>query len=87
MTERFTILDLKNADGEVTHTVIHDNGESISNAQAVEILNAHSKHINDKNRTLQKYREREELFQRVISRVLAYLKLRCNQDLWWDLDD
>ena len=42
MSERFTILDLKNGDGEVTHTVICDNGKSITNKDAVAILNAYS---------------------------------------------
>ena len=84
MSERFTILDLKNGDGEVTNTLICDNGKSITNKDAVAILNAHDKSMSNKNRTLQGYREREELFQRVIGGLLAYLQLRCNNDLVWD---
>jgi hypothetical protein len=42
---------------------------------------------NKKNRKIAKYRKREEKFQRVIGGLLAFLELRLNEELWWNLNE
>ena len=41
----------------------------------------------EKNRKIEKYRVREDKFQRVIGGLLAFLELRLNEELWEDLNE
>jgi hypothetical protein len=40
-----------------------------------------------KNKEICKFREREEKYQRIISGLMAFLELRINEELWWDLNE
>ena len=84
MTERYTFLDLKNADGEITHTVIHKDGVSMSNRQAVKQLNDLEHYRVSKKKEIAKLRKREEKYQSVISGMMSLIELYLNDELWWD---
>ena len=87
MTERYTLVELHNGDGEITHKVIHKDGESISNEKAVVELNDLEKIRKRKGREIEKFRARESKYQRVIGGLKAYLELELNSELWWDWND
>ena len=40
-----------------------------------------------KQARIEKYKKREELYQRVISGVMAYIELQINNELWWDWNE
>lgn len=84
MSKRYTVLDLKNGDGEVTHTVIHKDGVSMSNRDAVRQLNDLEDYRVRKNKEIARFRIREEKYQSVISGMMSLIELYLNDELWWD---
>lgn len=38
-------------------------------------------------KTIKKYKDREDRFQRVIGGLMAYLELRIGEKLWWDWNE
>lgn len=87
MSERFSILEIKDGDGNLTALVICDNKVSMSNRQAVDKLNDYEQMRLRKNKEIAKYKAREERYQRVISGVMAFLQLHLNSELWSDWND
>lgn len=84
MSKRYTVLELKNADGEVTHIVIHKDGVSMSNRDAVRELNDLEDYRVRKKKEIAKFRKREEKYQSVISGMMSLIELYLNDELWWD---
>ena len=82
--KRYTVLELKNADGEVTHIVIHKDGVSMSNRDAVRELNDLEDYRVRKNKEIVKFRKQEEKYQAVISGMMSLIDLYLNDELWWD---
>ena len=87
MTERFSILELKDGEGNLTSLVICEDNVSMSNRQAVDKLNDYEQMRLRKNKEIAKYNAREERYQRVIGGMMAFMELQLNNELWWDWND
>lgn len=78
MRERFEI----HPNGNIT-----DNNCELNDSQVVKKLNEYEKIRLRKNKEISKFRKREEKYQRVIGGLMAFLELRINEELWWDLNE
>ena len=76
--ERFKIIDGKLYDGFYNELSIE---------QVCKKLNEYEYHRKRKNKDIQKFKDREDRFQRVIGGMMAYMELQANSDLWWDWND
>jgi len=50
-------------------------------------LNSLEKGRVEKKSRIEKYKKREELYQRVIGGLMAYIELKVNDELWWDWNE
>ena len=50
-------------------------------------LNSLEKGRVEKKFRIEKYKKREELYQRVIGGLMAYIELKVNDELWWDWNE
>ena len=75
---RFKIVDGKIYDGEY---------KEMSIEQVCNKLNDYEYHRVRKNKDIQKFKDREERYQRVIGGLKAYLELEANSELWWDWNE
>lgn len=78
MRERFAIQP----NGNIT-----DNNRELNDSQVVKKLNEYEKIRLRKNKEISKFRKREEKYQRIIGGLMAFLELRINEELWWDLNE
>ena len=78
MREQFAI----HPNGNIT-----DNNRELNDSQVVKKLNEYEKIRLRKNKEISKFRKREEKYQRVIGGLMAFLELRINEELWWDLNE
>lgn len=78
MRERFAI----HPNGNIT-----DNNRELNDSQVVKKLNEYEKIRLRKNKEISKFRKQEEKYQRVIGGLMAFLELRINEELWWDLNE
>ena len=79
-----------NSDGryKIIDGIIYD-GEykEMSIEQVCKKLNNYEYHRVRKNKDIQKFKDREDRFQRVIGGMMAYFELQANNDLWWDWNE
>ena len=75
---RFKIVDGKIYDGEYQELTIE---------QVCKKLNDYEQTRLRKNKDIQKFKDREDRFQRVIGGMMAYMELQANSELWWDWND
>lgn len=91
MAERFKLKEIEIDDYIVecadAKIVITENDRIIGNERVVKILNEYESTRKRKNREIAKFRKREELYQRVISGMMAFLELQINDVLWYEWND
>ena len=75
---RFKVIDGIIYDGEY---------KEMSIEQVCKKLNEYEQTRLRKNKDIQKFKDREDRFQRVIGGMMAYMELQANSDLWWDWND
>ena len=91
MVERFKLKEieiddyiLECADAKI---VITEHDRIIDNERAVKLLNEYESTRKRKNKEIVKFRKREDLYQRVISGMMAFLELQINNVLWYEWND
>ena len=68
--------------------VVKDSDGRIYKNEAIEnLLNDFEKTRVRKNKEINKFKEREDRYQRVIGGIKAYLELESNNELWWDWNE
>lgn len=68
--------------------VVKDSDGRIYKGEAIEILlNDFEKTRLRKNKEINKFKDREDRYQRVIGGIKAYLELELNNELWWEWNE
>lgn len=67
---------------------------TIDDAGVIRNIDRTIKELNDleeirikKGAKIEKYKRREELYNRVIGGLMAYIELKVNNELWWDWNE